>query len=76
MLYTSDLISYNLSFPSIQWRFYLLSKVVRAAWNNIFIVTLAVISSQVSGRGPVATVRACEEEEDIVKGMDVVFGEY
>lgn len=41
---SSDLTSFNLSFLSIQWRLYLPSRVVRAAWNNLFIVTLVVIS--------------------------------
>lgn len=41
-----------------------------------FIVTLAVISSLVNGRGREATVSACEEENDIIKGLNVAFGKY
>lgn len=59
----------------MQWRLYLPSKIMRAAWNNIFIVALVVISSVANGRGWEITVRVCEEESDIIKGTAVASGE-
>lgn len=74
----SDLTSLNFNLPSALYPMEILptKQGCEGYMKQHFIVTLSITSSPVNGWGREATVRACEEQSDIIKGMAVALEDY